>query len=57
MFGRDYIVQIGEETYKAATQGLYALVCQNLLETESDRRQSNLPSDDKQNSRRNDNDN
>ena len=28
------ITQIGEETYKAATQGLYALVCRNLLETE-----------------------
>lgn len=30
-----YIAQIGEETYKAATQGIYALVCRNLLETET----------------------
>jgi hypothetical protein len=34
MFGGSYIVQIGEETYKAATQGLYGLICWNLLETE-----------------------
>jgi hypothetical protein len=36
MFGGDYIVQTGQETYKAATQGIYALVCRNLLETESE---------------------
>ena len=35
MSGGDYIVQIGEETYKAATQGIYALALRNLLETES----------------------
>jgi len=37
MFGGNYIVGIGEETYKAATQGLYALVYRNLLETESEK--------------------
>lgn len=36
MLGDGYIVQIGLETYKAATQGLYALVCRSLLETESE---------------------
>jgi hypothetical protein len=36
MFGGSYIAQIGEETYKAATQGLYALVCRNLQDTESE---------------------
>jgi hypothetical protein len=34
MFRGSYIVQIGEETYKAATQGLYGLISWNLLETE-----------------------
>jgi hypothetical protein len=36
MSGGSYIAQIGEETYKAATQGLYALVCRNLLGAESE---------------------
>lgn len=36
MFGGNYITQIGEETYKAATHGLCALICRNLLETESE---------------------
>ncbi len=31
-----YITQIGEDTYKAATQGLYALVCRSLLGTETE---------------------
>jgi len=34
MFGGNYIAKIGDETYKAATQGPYALICRNLLETE-----------------------
>ncbi|MGB7546649.1 MAG: hypothetical protein WBM14_02780 [Terracidiphilus sp.] len=34
VLGGNYIVQIGEETHKMATQGLYALICRNLLETE-----------------------
>ena len=34
MSGGNYIVRIGEETYKAATRGLYVVICRNLLETE-----------------------